>query len=210
MDAAAQQDARSQGLVIADLHSPLAGPFELEAVAGTPIIVTGRSGSGKSLFLRMLADLDVNAGTVTLDGLDRRALAASEWRRQVTYVAAESGWWRDRIVDHFAAQDIERASEFAAELGLGEELLLAQVSRLSTGERQRWALIRALVKTPRALLLDEPTGALDQASVEHLERFLKRRILQHTILILVTHDPGLAARMGGRRYEMIDRKLHAL
>jgi|SRR5579884_867881 len=210
MDAAAQQNAASQGLTVANLESALAGPFNLEAVAGRPIIVTGRSGSGKSLFLRMLADLDVNEGIVKLDGRDRRAVAGPTWRTHVTYVAAESGWWYDTVIEHFEPQHHSQALELARELGLDPDLLSASVARLSSGERQRWALIRAVVKHPRVLLLDEPTGALDQASVDRVESFLKGQIERGTILILVTHDAGLAHRMGGCRFEMVDRKLRPL
>jgi len=210
MNVAANHNPAEHGLTLADLRSSLAGPFELNAVAGDVIVVTGRSGSGKSLFLRMLADLDVNDGTVILDGKDRRTFSAPNWRALVMYVAAESGWWFDTVAEHFAAEDADLANGLAAELGLSPDLMSAPVAQLSSGERQRWALIRAVVRHPRVLLLDEPTGALDQNSVERVEQFLRRQVEQGTILILVTHDPGLAERMGGRRFEMVDRKLRAL
>ena len=210
MSVAANHHSAERGLILADLHSDLAGPFELKALPGDAIIITGRSGSGKSLFLRMLADLDVNVGSVFLDGKDRGGIAAADWRALVMYVAAESGWWFDTVAEHFAAQDLPNAIELGAALGLSRELLSAPVAQLSSGERQRWSLIRAVVRQPRVLLLDEPTGALDQSSVERVEAFLRRQVEQGTILILVTHDPGLAGRMGGRRFEMVDRKLRAI
>jgi ABC-type iron transport system FetAB ATPase subunit len=198
------------GLSIRGLRSDLAGPFELEARSGEPIVVTGRSGSGKSLFLRMLADLDVNDGTVLLDGADRSALSAPQWRHRVTYVAAESGWWLDRVDEHLPRERLDEAATLAEALGLAREQLSADVAHLSSGERQRFALVRALLQEPRALLLDEPTGALDQGSTEKVEMLLKDLLTRGMILFLVTHDPALAERMGGRRFEMADRRLRPL
>src|ERR1019366_6852366 len=89
-------------LRIAGLHSLLAGPFDLSLGRGGCVGGTGPSGSGKSLFLRMIADLDPNEGEVFLDGVARSTMTAPAWRRQVVYVPAESGWWTDHIIDHFA------------------------------------------------------------------------------------------------------------
>ena len=82
-------------LRIVGLHSALAGPFDLELGAGECLAITGPSGSGKSLFLRMVADLDPSQGEVFLDGVERRRMPAPAWRRQVVYNAAEPGWWRE-------------------------------------------------------------------------------------------------------------------
>ncbi|HEV2594968.1 MAG TPA: ATP-binding cassette domain-containing protein [Sphingomicrobium sp.] len=209
MNPAATSGSAQLGLEIHGLGSALAGPFDLRAAAGEAIVVTGRSGSGKTLLLRMIADLDVNQGTVLLDGQDRRSITAPRWRGLAIYVAAESGWWFDTVAQHFSAEHIGSATELAGDLGLTPEQMAAPVAHLSSGERQRWALIRAAVRQPPILLLDEPTGALDPLSLERVERFLQRMLEQDTILILVTHDSGLAERMGNRRFEMVDRKLRA-
>src|SRR5689334_13447214 len=87
-------------LRIIGLQSPLAGPFDLELAAGECLAITGASGSGKSLCLRMIADLDGNEGDVLLDGASRRSFSAPAWRRQVVYNAAEPGWWHERVGDH--------------------------------------------------------------------------------------------------------------
>ena len=79
-------------LTVKQLRSELAGPFELSIGRGTCAAITGASGSGKSLFLRMVADLDPNQGEVWLNEQARAAMPAPAWRKQVTYVAAESGW----------------------------------------------------------------------------------------------------------------------
>src|SRR5215472_3261576 len=84
-------------LRIVNLHSHLAGPFDLTLAAGECLAITGPSGAGKSLFLRMIADLDPNQGEVFLDGVERRSMPAPAWRSRVVYSAAEPGWWHDTV-----------------------------------------------------------------------------------------------------------------
>ena len=66
-------------------------------------------GGGKSLFLRMIADLDPCQGEVFLDGVERRRMTAPAWRRQVVYNAAEPGWWREAVAEHFPGPLMEFA-----------------------------------------------------------------------------------------------------
>src|SRR5258708_25228221 len=152
-------------LIVKELRSAFAGPFELNLDAGACAAITGPSGSGKSLFLRMIADLDPNEGEVWLSGRGRAAMPAPEWRKQATYVSAESGWWADTVIEHFAAARRTEAADLSARLGLRADILGAPVAQLSTGEKQRLSLIRALLPSPPVLLLDEPTGPLDEESV---------------------------------------------
>ncbi len=192
------------------LKSPLAGPYDFEVEAGRCAVISGPSGSGKSLFLRMIADLDPSTGEVRLDELDRDAVPAPAWRRQVAYVPAEAGWWAETVAAHFAPAHLENAKVLAGRLGVAAELFAQPVARLSTGERQRLALVRGLVLKPRALLLDEPTSALDAESVGRAEAALRGLLQDGLVLILVTHDDALAARLGDHRYRMADRRLHPL
>ena len=190
-------------LLVKDLRSAFAGPFELNLGTGACAAITGPSGSGKSLFLRMIADLDPNEGKVWLNGRERGSMAAPEWRKQATYVSAESGWWADRVIEHF---DVSRRSEvaaLAARLGLRPDLLDAPVAQLSTGEKQRFSLVRALLPSPPVLLLDEPTGPLDEESVIAVEALLLERMATGTSILLVTHDPNQAERLGDQRYRMV-------
>ena len=194
-------------LRIEGLHSPLAGPFDLAVAPGECVAVTGPSGSGKSLLLRMIADLDPNAGGVWLDGQAREEFAAPAWRRRVAYAAAEPGWWSEQVATHFP--DIPAARALAARLGVAGELLAGPVLRLSTGERQRLALVRTLLAGPPVLLLDEPTGALDTASVALVEALLRELLASGVAILLVSHDPALAARLGHRHFTMRERRLVA-
>jgi len=196
-------------LSVKQLRSPLAGPFDFELAAGACAAVSGPSGSGKSLFLRMIADLDPNEGEVFLGAVPRSSMPATRWRHNVVYVAAQSGWWADKVIDHFPPDCRARSTTLAERLGVPVDLLDAAVVRLSTGEKQRLALVRALVGEPAVLLLDEPTAALDEHAVTLTEALLRERLANGTSIGLVTHDPDQALRLGTRRYRMAAGKLEA-
>jgi putative ABC transport system ATP-binding protein len=196
-------------LRIANLLSALAGPFDLELAAGECVAITGPSGAGKSLFLRMVADLDPNQGEVFLEGVERRALPAPAWRRKVVYNAAEPGWWHERVADHFPGTELEAARAMAPRLALAPALLDAPVLQLSTGERQRMALIRALALASPVLLLDEATGALDEDSTLLVEAVLRERLAAGVTIVMVTHSAAQAGRLGSRHLRMEDRRLVA-
>ncbi len=174
---------------------------------GECLAISGESGAGKSLFLRMVADLDPNDGEVSLDGVARASLPAHLWRRRAPYVAAESGWWAQQVHDHFAAGQLDRARRLAGQMGVGDAPFDGAVDRLSTGERQRLALVRALILDSPALLLDEPTGPLDPVSASRVEAVLLDRLAGGTVIILVSHDPAQGPRLGARRMRMADRRL---
>src|SRR5712691_3721047 len=161
-------------LHVRDLRTSILKPTSFSLSAGEAIAVRGPSGAGKTLLLRALADLDPNEGLVALDGRDRSTIAGPEWRRLVGYVPAEPGWWADTVGEHFGAW--EAALVLATELGLREAAKAWPITRLSTGERLRLALIRALMVRPRVLLLDEPTAALDAASVTAVESLIRARM----------------------------------
>jgi putative ABC transport system ATP-binding protein len=194
-------------LRVKQLRSAHAGPFELLLDRGACAAITGPSGSGKSLFLRMIADLDPNEGEVWLNERERAAMPAPEWRRQVTYVSAESGWWADTVIEHFPASSRNEIEILSDRLGLRRELVDAPVAQLSTGEKQRLALVRALLPSPAILLLDEPTGPLDEDSVARLEALLQERMASGTSIVMVTHDSNQAQRLGSQHYRMMARHM---
>lgn len=178
------------------LRNAWAGPFNASIEAAQCLCVTGASGSGKSVLLRMLADMDPAEGELSLAGIDRRAMSASTWRQRVMLVPAQAGWWAPMVQPHFAEAMLANARPLADRLQLPGDIFERQVLRLSSGERQRLALIRALVTNPAALLLDEPTASLDQDSVAAVELLLAEKLSRGLILVLVTHDAAQAARMG--------------
>lgn len=180
-----------RGLVRAGIDIP-----DFELAPGEALAVVGPSGSGKSLFLRALADLDPNEGDIRLRGDARGAMSAPDWRRRVTFVAGESGWWAERVRDHF--EDWEAAEPLAKRLGLPEEAGGWTISRLSTGERQRLALVRALVQEPDLLLLDEPTSGLDTETETAAEEILAERLSVGAAILFSTHDEAQAGRLANR------------
>ena len=163
--------------------------------------LSGPSGSGKTLLLRAIADLDEAAGEVWLDDLPRSAIEAPEWRRRVMYLAAESHWWASRVGEHAPAW---QPGDLAT-LGFERAVLDWEVQRLSSGERQRLALARALAYGPRVLLLDEPTANLDQANTARVEQLVAdwRRRTGGCVL-WVSHDPAQRARVATRQFRIDD------
>ncbi len=88
-------------LNVKSIKTPLFGPLDISVKKGECIAIRGKSGCGKTIFLRAIVDLDPNQGEVWLDGLERTSLPAFEWRRKVMLVPAESGWWADHVGEHF-------------------------------------------------------------------------------------------------------------
>lgn len=180
-------------------------PAHLELAAGDCAAVFGPSGSGKSLLLRAIADLDPNTGDVTLEDRVRESMPAPAWRRRVCYVPADSGWWADDVGSHF--EDTDAATGFLYRLDLPAAALDWPVERLSTGERQRLALIRALVLAPDVLLLDEPTSGLDAEATARVESLLHEIMADGAAILLVTHDPKQAERLAHHSYTMRNGRL---
>ena len=189
-------------LVVERLARPGMPEIGFRLADGACLAVMGPSGSGKTLFFRALADLDPSGGRVTLDGLSREDVPAPEWRRRMAYVPAEPGWWADTVAAHFADWNV--AKPLAETLLLPGDIGAAAVSRLSTGERQRLALTRALVGNPRVFLLDEPTGPLDAEATNAVEEILRERLAGGASVLLATHDGAQAARMAERTLRFTD------
>ncbi len=186
------------------LETGLIGPLSFEVAEGECVALMGASGAGKSLLLRAIVDLDPSGGAVTLGGLDRGSIAASDWRKQVALVPAESGWWSDRVGDHFPPH--AGVDDLLDELALAGALNW-EVARLSTGERQRLAIARALCRNPKALLLDEPTASLDEAATQRVESLVTRCGQSGLAVLMVTHDRRQGVRMARRILHMVDGRL---
>jgi ABC-type iron transport system FetAB ATPase subunit len=135
-------------LSVRALRSHVGGPFTFDVHAGECIAIQGPSGAGKSVLLRMLADLDPHEGDALLDGRSATAMPPPDWRAAVVYQAAEPAWWEATARAHFTAADRDIVDTALAALGLAPALLDTAIDRLSTGERQRLALVRSLARRP--------------------------------------------------------------
>jgi len=175
-------------------------PLTFEVAGGECLAIEGPSGSGKTLLLRAIADLDPAEGDVSLVGTERRAMPAARWRKQVRYVAAEPRWWAPTAAAHFS--DPTRGRALQASLGLDPASADKPIDVLSTGERQRLALIRALLDDPMVLLLDEPTGALDGERRDLVEALIRSELAAGATVLLVSHDKGQIERLSHARLQL--------
>ena len=195
----------------------------LSLARGDALAVMGPSGSGKSTLLHMLGTLDrPTAGSVTLEGTDpfalpERELAAFRNRRigfvfQDHHLLPQCTVLENVLIPALVADDRERAvarsdaRHLLERVGLGARLD-HRPAELSGGERQRAAIARALIRKPKLLLADEPTGNLDRKTAQGIGELLTDLHRQErTILVVVTHSPELARLFPGRA-EMAEGRL---
>jgi putative ABC transport system ATP-binding protein len=194
---------------------PAVDGVTLRVAPGEAVAVMGPSGSGKSTLLNLIAGLDrPTAGTVTVAGqrIDRLSeTALARFRRQQVGMIFQFFNLLDdlTVLDNvllpaqLAGLSRGRAIELLGTLGIAQHRD-AYPGRLSGGERQRVAIARALVNQPVLLLADEPTGALDTATGEEIGELLRELNRTGQTLVLVTHNPELAARYASRTVQIVD------
>lgn len=160
----------------------------------------GPSGSGKSLLLRAIADLIEHKGEAFLDDHKCSEISPVQWRSWVGFLPAESAWWMDKVSDNFSKE----TNPYLSLLNLPNDCLSWDVSRCSTGEKQRLAIARLLAQKPKVLLLDEPTASLDPDSVKAVEVLIKNYSDEFDVpVIWVSHDKEQIRRIADRRYELV-------
>ncbi len=202
-------ELRSVGKVLSSGGRPLIilHPLTLTIPAGQFVAVMGPSGSGKSTLLGLLAGLDeVSQGEIRVDGHEITALNEDQLARfrgksigfvfqsfQLipTLTAAENIRVPMEIMGNRGAA--VRAGELLEMVGLAERAS-HYPAQLSGGEQQRVAIARAFACGPKVLLADEPTGNLDSETGGRIIELLKSLNREEkTTLVLVTHDPEIAA-----------------
>ena len=110
-------------LVIQDLRTSQIGPYSLTIKAGECVSLRGPSGSGKSLLLRAIADLDPHEGQVLLENVPYQHIPAPLWRKKVCLVPVESQWWYDTVGPHFPGDNCP----YLEKLGFDNDVLGWQI-----------------------------------------------------------------------------------
>jgi lipoprotein-releasing system ATP-binding protein len=187
----------------------------LEVAQKEIVAIVGKSGAGKSTLLQILGTLmPADSGKIEIAGVDISTLAEREWaafrNRHIGFVfqfhhllpeftALENIMMPALIGGHTHTEARKRAMELLELVGLTDRATHKPV-QLSGGEQQRVAIARALVCRPSVVLADEPTGNLDSANRDEIQRLLMdvRDRFNQTI-VMVTHDMGLA--------DSVDRKI---
>ena len=172
---------------------------------GECLAVEGPSGAGKTRLLRAIADLDIAPGQIFVDGVERAEVRATKWRRLVRYASAEPAWWTDTARPAFDLRmksSSERLSRLLSSFALDPKMLDKPLAELSTGERQRLALARALLDEPRVLLLDEPAASLDPQAAALVEEHIKFQLLAGRSVVLASHDQSQIERLAHVRLQL--------
>lgn len=191
-------------LSLIQFKSHLLDPIDLTLNAGECITLSGPSGSGKTLLLRALADLDPHSGDAQIGEKLQSSMPPSEWRKRVGLLPTDSHWWYPRVDQHLPA--IEKALLY--DLGFERDCLEWEISRLSSGERQRLALARLLSNRPEVLLMDEPTANLDSENCQRVEKMVNRYRTEHDCGVLwVSHNLEQRKRVSDRSYTIHGSKL---
>ena len=205
-----------------DLH--ILRGVNLDVAAGEHVSIVGRSGTGKSTMLNIVGLLDApTSGSYELDGVDTTRLGEGRRAR----MRGEDFGFVFQQFNIFAARTAAENVEVPLLYAPGTQLLrrrsiaLDMLERvgladradsypgeMSGGEQQRIAIARALVRRPRVILADEPTGALDPDTGRVVMSLLEEVAREsNSALIVITHDMGVAAR-ASRAYELYDGVLH--
>ncbi len=186
------------------VDQPVFDGVDLRLESGDLRAVVGASGSGKTTLLRALVGLTPLArGSLTLDGRSIQAWEPSRWRRRVGMLPQRAVMVPGTVADNLAwpgrlrvAREAQAArrdpGDLLEELGLDRILLHKPAGELSEGQGARVGLARAVLAGPSALLLDEPTAALDRDSTDRVEAFLRRLAGEGTAVLWVLHEPDRA------------------
>ncbi len=191
-------------------------PTSLDIYPGELVVILGPSGCGKSTLLNLIGGMDQpSGGRILYSGVD---IAAADDRHLTRYRRQEVGFifqFYHLIPDLTAGENVRLAAEMAdnplaltevfREVGLADRLDHFP-SQLSGGEQQRVSIARALIKQPKILLCDEPTGALDSKSGKVVLELLGRLRTDGRTVVVVTHNTAIAA-MADRIFKMRNGQL---
>lgn len=196
-------------LAIHNLSIHQIGPINLALSTEECVLLHGASGAGKSLLLRAIADIETNIGDILLNNQRRETIPAPVWRQQVGLLPAESAWWYESVGEHF----LGTPHALLNRLGFSNDAMNYAIHRLSSGEKQRLALLRLLEKKPRVLLLDEASANLDAENTQAVENLIHDYLQENqAAAIWVSHSAEqrqrLQQRCATRIFEVREGGLH--
>lgn len=220
-----QAQAVSKAFADADRSIQVLEDLNFKLAAGTSAAIIGASGSGKSTLLQLLAGLDQpDTGQIEVAGQSWHGMSAAQsarWRNQhlgfvfqfhhllAEFSAVENVALPAIMAGQKPSEANKTASQLLTELGL-QERIHHRPAALSGGERQRVAIARALVNKPVCVLMDEPTGNLDQANAQQVLSQLQLVKEQFdTAFVIVTHDAAIAQQQD-QQWQLQDGGLHRL
>ena len=220
-----QAQAVSKAFADADRYIQVLEDLNFKLAAGTSAAIIGASGSGKSTLLQLLAGLDQpDTGQIEVAGQSWHGMSAAQsarWRNQhlgfvfqfhhllAEFSAVENVALPAIMAGQKPSEANKTASQLLTELGL-QERINHRPAALSGGERQRVAIARALVNKPVCVLMDEPTGNLDQANAQQVLSQLQLVKEQFdTAFVIVTHDAAIAQQQD-QQWQLQDGGLHRL
>jgi ATP-binding cassette subfamily B protein len=182
-------------------HTPVVKHLTLKIPAGHTVAIVGATGSGKSTLVKLLLRLyEVNAGRITLDGIDIRELAPQDLRQAIGLVSQDVFLFHGTVAENIAygtfgaspaeienAARMAEAHDFISQLPGGYQTIVGERGqKLSGGQRQRLAIARAILKDPPILVLDEATSAVDNETEAAIQRSLDK-ITQNRTTIAIAH-----------------------
>lgn len=193
--------------------------INLSVKEGEVLSIIGHSGSGKSTLLKAIGSfISASKGEITYKGEKQEDYDPKEYRKEVAYIFQSPYLFGDTVLDNFKfpykVRGLEinknRMIELLEKFNMDENVLNKDISVLSGGEKQRIALIRSLLFSPKVLLLDEVTSSLDEENKEIVEKAVERLNKEGITMIMVTHDVDQANRLGNRILTLTSGKIEKI
>ncbi len=181
---------------------PVLKNISFHAKPGETVAIVGETGSGKSTLTKLVNRIyDIDSGSITIDGTDVREWNLDSLRSQISTIEQDITLFSRSVAENIGfslGQDTDRAEivraakdaqahEFIVALDKGYDTVIGERGvTLSGGQRQRLAIARALLTSPRVLILDDSTSAIDSATEDEIQQAI-RRLLEDRTTLLITH-----------------------